>query len=834
MSELAADAERCALALRPEDVNALATAAVAPREAVLERLRRLAAIQPRVRGLHLARMGSTGGNWRWLAGIGASGPGLAPSRPVLQRLLQGERSAAEGSTRGTGETWIAGYARVGDASPSSGDVDVLVLAIKAEGWDRQFWLASLQGAVTVWVLLGLPLLAVMFFRRRSSHAALIQRLSQAIEQTQSAILIVDMDSRIEYANAGLCRQSGYRGEELVGRPWREFITEATPASLLDEVAGRVRAGQSWEGQWVSRRKNGELYPARSTVSPVKNEAGKLVGFVAVVADMTEQHRHETELRTAKDRAEAADKAKGNFLATMSHEVRTPLNGIVGFTSLLLDTSLTAEQREYVHTIRTSGEALIQLTGDILDFSRIESDGLQLEATPCDLRESLEEAMDIFASKAAEKGIQLLHWVEEDVPAQVVVDAARVRQVLINLVGNAIKFTRRGEIEIVVRLLTGKGLSVAPFEQAALAGHAQLMAELDDGSITVEFAVRDTGIGIAPVDRAKLFQPFTQLDTSTVRRYGGAGLGLAISRNLVRLMGGEIWLESEVGRGSTFSFTVRCRPLPGWSDAGTARTSLLGLRIALVSDAAGLRGELQRLLESAGASVTPLGFPEFAKGDWSFAVVDCDVGVLDTLEERFRQDPWDPQRTIGLVAVTVTSLERQALRPHFRILLNKPVHHRTLVDLIAKAAGRHVQGRVSVDATPNLGLKVVVVEDNETNQRLLQNIIEGLGCRATLAGHGRDCLRELAADRHDAVIMDVHMPEMDGVTATRQIRAGEAGPLARDIWIIATTADLRPEVRDMAMSAGANDFMRKPLTITALESALRRSMEATASARRAES
>jgi hypothetical protein len=356
---------------------------------------------------------------------------------------------------------------------------------------------------------------------------------------------------------------------------------------------------------------------------------------------------------------------------------------VGFTNLLLETPLTVEQREYVQTIRTSGEALVQLTGDILDFSRIESGGLELDAAVCDVRATVEDALDIFAAKAAEKGIELLHSAESDVPSQVILDAGRLRQVLVNLLGNGIKFTGEGHVEVTTRVLSGKGSSIAPFDLTGMGG--QMVAELEeDGSLVLEFSVRDTGIGIAPEDRARLFRPFTQLDVSTVRRYGGAGLGLAISRNLVRLMDGDIWIDSEVGKGSAFTFTVRARTAPPADLSAVSRPELQGCRVGVASNQERLQAELIRVLQGYGADARALP-PDLSRADnLHFVLIDCTDAFIDRLDVWTSQPQWNATRTFGLVNVTHSSLDRQVLRPHFRMLLNKPVHHRTLADIVARA------------------------------------------------------------------------------------------------------------------------------------------------------
>jgi PAS domain S-box-containing protein len=674
-----------------------------------------------------------------------------------------------------------------------------------------FWFA-----VLVWLLLGVPLVTWAWLLQRSQSDAFIRKLYGAIEQSESATLIVDLGNRIEYANAGICRQTGYSREELIGRTWWDFRSEKKLPVEIAEITARVKAGLSWEGPVTNVRKDGQTYPARAVVSPVRASDGRVAGFIAVFTDMSESLRKESELRHAKEQAETADQAKGRFLATMSHEVRTPLNGIVGFTSLLLDTKLSPEQREYVQTIRNSGEALVHLTGDILDFSRMDSGRLQLDAAPCDVRANIEDALDLFGNRAAENGVQLLHWVEPDVPAQLLIDGGRLRQVVINLVGNAVKFTAKGEIEATVRVLTGKSVSVAPFDDEA---RGQLVAEFDDGGLTLEIAVSDTGIGIAPEDCHKLFRPFTQLDASTVRRYGGAGLGLAISRQLVRLMGGDIRVESELGRGSKFIFTVRARPVGAPAEV-LPDSRLSGRRVAVVVAQVGLRAEIGHLLRLAGARVaehTPESLPTTG---WDLAVVDCEATLLEKAgTSALSQHP--VERMVGLVAINLNAVERQVLR-------NRPVHHRTFLDLLSKAA-EGLTNRTRPPVSPLAsGLTVLVAEDEPVLQRLIISALTAIGCSYRLVADGRLCLEELGTSGCDLVLMDLHMPEMDGVTAVKQIRAGEAGEAVRDIWIIAITADHRAEMREMAMVAGVNDFLMKPVKLNDLEEALRRHKTAPAS------
>ena len=790
---------------------------------IKERLMRLRLSQPAARFLYILRHDPVTGSLIFLADSEPEAskylslPGdnyrWTSQKPGLQAIFSIEKPAIQVPAQDFSGPFVSTYSTIG-AAPAA---EVLGLDVEAREWSRHLWFVAFRSAILGWLSGGLLSIAVIWSYQRTAREALIRKLYGAVEQSESATMIVSLQSRIEYVNAGLCRQTGYTREELHGRSWWDFRSEKKLPVEIAEIVARVRAGYSWEGQVTNLRKDGQKYPARAVVSPVRGAGGNVVGFIAVFTDISESHRKEQELREAKEQAETADHAKGRFLATMSHEVRTPLNGIVGFTSLLLDTILTPEQREYVQTIRTSGEALVQLTGDILDFSRIESGRLQLDNGPCDLRANLEDALDVFASRAADNGVQLLHWVDHDVPAQLMVDGGRLRQVMINLVGNAVKFTATGEIEVSVRKLTGKSVSVAPFDDAT---QGQLVAEFDDGGLTLEFSVRDTGVGISHADCAKLFQPFTQLDASNVRRFGGAGLGLAISRHLVRLMGGDIRVESEPGRGSTFIFTVRARP----ADAAAAREPtqgrLSGRKVALAIAHPGLRNEIGHLLRQAGAKVLEHTLESLVGKGWDLAVVDCDSVTMRELRTTEPAQDWRAERMFGLAAINLGIKERQALRRHFHMLLSRPVHHRTLLDLLVKAS-EGLSGHATPSPILAKGLRVLVVEDEPVLQRLLGASLTTLGCHCDFAPNGRVCVEAVGTSRYDVVFMDAHMPEMDGLTAVKQIRAGEAGAQNRSLWITTITADHRPEMRDMALAAGGDDFLVKPIGLTEIEIALQR-------------
>jgi len=811
-------AARATVAFDGAEVRRLAQARVNPAAPayppVKARLERFKTIDPRVRSIYIFTGEAESGRILLLADSNEGGtdnhslPGSASSAAVRnatwQAVLRTGEAAMVGPITDDRGSWVAAFAVIeGSTTAPGGEATLLGLEGDAAGWRVTLAQAAFQGAFYTWIVLGLPLTAWLVLRRQHEQREVIRNLSEAMEQSHSAIMIVDLGSRIEYANRGLCQQMGCSRRELIGRPWRDFHVPQNTEALLSDLVATVRSGRPWEGEWFNQRKDGSVYPVRGVVTPVKHRDGSLACFVAVFDDVTETKGREAELREARDAALAGDRAKGQFLATMSHEVRTPLNGIVGFTSLLLETPLTPEQREYVQTIRMSTEALIQLTGDILDFARIESGKLKLDPLACDPRECIEDALDLLAAKAAEKHVELLHRVGADVPAAVVADGGRMRQVLVNLIGNAVKFTERGEVEV--------GVTLVPADQAA-----RRSARLSAGEALLQFTVRDTGIGIAPEHHVKLFRPFTQVDESTTRRYGGTGLGLAICRNLVELMGGTIAVTSEVGAGSVFTFTIRtvvAAPLPPVRELG-------GLRLGLAVRPGPLRRELVELLRGWNAHVIEADLAaQLAPDACEVALVEAGHEAARGLAQQPPQGGLPVDRTFGLVPISLSNELRTSLRAHFRLLINKPVHHDALFALLA---GSRTNAAFPAPPT-HFGLRVLVVEDNPMNQRLVHRVLENLGCTSKLIDNGRAALTQLAqhADDFDVVLLDLHMPEMDGLAALREIRAGRAGSRAQTMWIIALTADTREQQRARALEAGINDYLTKPLNLSELEMALKR-------------
>lgn len=659
--------------------------------------------------------------------------------------------------------------------------------------------AAAKPAVFVWLVLGVPAAGYLLVRRQARLRGLIRDLQGAVEQSRSAVLVFNAAGIIEYANQGGCELLGFGRRELVGRPWRNFsLTDTgTPPQLVDEMVTAVRSGRAWAGEWTRRRANGTTYDVRGTFTPVARGDGRPAGFVVTIDDLSERQRTDALLRAAQERAEAGEEAKRQFLSTMSHEVRTPLNGILGFTSLLRETPLTPDQSEYVETIQLSGEALIQLTDSILDFARMESGKFQLDPLPCAPRECVEDALDMVATKAATKGVELLHWVDDSVPAVMVTDGNRLRQVLVNLLVNAVTFTALGEVEVRV--------ATEPVPAAAGPGGLQLV-----------FTVRDTGIGIALEQQAQLFRPFTQLDNALTRRHGGTGLGLAICKNIVELMGGQIHLKSVQGQGSTFSFTlpvaaqgqVMLRPVP----------PLDQLSLAVAAPAGPLRAELLRLGKRCGARLVTTT-PELlgATAGWDVALVDVSPELAAQLAALPKPRPGlAPERIFGLVPLSLPSAQRAALRTHFRLLINKPVHQDALRGMLAALSEANLLPEVQRES---VNLSVLLIDDDPVNQLLMQKQLTSLGCRWTKAENSRIALAELALSHYDFVLMDLHMPDVDGVATIKLIRAGEAGEKRRNVWIAALTADARITLREQALAIGADDYLVKPVTMPELRIAL---------------
>ncbi|HEX7070357.1 MAG TPA: response regulator [Rhodothermales bacterium] len=646
-------------------------------------------------------------------------------------------------------------------------------------------------------------------------------LRTLIDHLPEYIYVKDRDSRFLIANEYTARVMGASSpDELIGKTDADFFGPETAATYLADEREIIRTGKSLENreEVVDDQRTGQRRWVLTTKLPMRSITGEVIGIVGAGQDITERKHAEQELLAAKEAAEAATRAKSEFLANMSHEIRTPMNGVIGMSSLLLDTELGAEQREFVEIIRTCGEQLLSIINDILDFSKIEAGHLELEEQPFEVRRCVEDALDLVAHRAAAKGLELAYMLDDNVPGSIRGDVTRLRQVLVNLLSNAIKFTESGNVFVHVRR---NGTS-------------------DGNGCELLFKVEDTGIGIPQNRLDRLFKSFSQVDASTTRRFGGTGLGLAISKRLVELMGGEIWVDSEEGKGSTFAFTIAGHVAPSQLRVflSPQQPLLAGRRVLVVDDNSVNSQILCRLSQQWSMSVDSVDSAEealkrFEKGErFDLILLDFQMPGMDGLDlaraisRRIEPIP---------VMVMLTSITQEAQLRHsareagVAAVLNKPIKPSTLYDAVIEAF-RHEKARqlapltrveIDVDSGPAepRSCRVLLAEDNLINQKVAIRLLERLGYRPDVAANGLEVLDALRRQSYDIVLMDVQMPEMDGLEATRAVR--REFPEEKQPRIIAMTANAMQGDADECLSAGMDAYLPKPVKIDDLKEVLAR-------------
>jgi len=644
------------------------------------------------------------------------------------------------------------------------------------------------------------------------------RLQAIFDAVADAIVTIDGDGHIQQWSSGAQRIFGYAPEEVVGanltilmpEPHRSRHAQYVGSFLKTRDAKIIGMGR----ELTAIRKDGSEFPIELTVSEVCN--GEEVFFTGILRDITERKRAETELVRARELAEAANLAKSQFLATMSHEIRTPMNGVLGMANLLSSTTLNDRQRRLVDNVSRSGQALLGIINDILDFAKIESGKFEFSAVPFELRETIAEMAELFAERCTKKGLEFVYFVAEEVPSMLIGDPMRLRQILVNLVGNSVKFTERGEILVEVSL-----------------------ARKDADAVVLNFAVEDTGIGIPPDQRARIFESFHQVDGSLTRARGGSGLGLAITRQLVELMGGEIAVESESGRGSRFSFTASFQQssLAGHTPCGP-RHLARPLR-TLLADANAVSAHVISLYLTAWkVDPTIVMSLDEAKAAWHeaeeagqpFDVVILDIKGFDAEALNFAAQIHSRAEGHRSELILLTGLDTYMVdssleRLEAAAILPKPARPSELFSALVSISHGGKPAKLDAYAKrrginaglPNFAARILIAEDNPVNQDVATGILELMGCRTVSAPNGRAAFRLFAQEKFDAILMDCEMPIMDGIEATRRIRELEAMAQAlpdsdqtrRRIPIIASTAHAINEVREKCLAVGMDDFLVKP-------------------------
>jgi two-component system sensor histidine kinase/response regulator len=654
------------------------------------------------------------------------------------------------------------------------------------------------------------------------------RIRLLLDSTAEAIYGLNRDGECTFCNPATLRLLGYqKPEDLVGKKLHSVIhhthADGTPYAERDcNISGSLSKGEGIHSdEDVFWRANGTSFPAEYWAYPIRKE-GEIVGAVVTFLDITTRKGAQEGLRKAKEAAEAGSRAKSEFMANMSHEIRTPMNGIVGMTDLALDTELTSEQREYLGLVKSSADSLLHLINDILDFSKIEAGKLDLEETEFKIRDLFSDTLKSLAVRADQKHLELSARVSPSVPSAVIGDPTRLRQLIVNLVGNAIKFTDHGNIVVD--------------------------AEPEDSSndaVHLHIRVSDTGIGIPPEKQQMIFEAFAQADGSTTRRFGGTGLGLTISRRIIEMMGGKMWVESEVGKGSVFHFTVTFKHAltSAFDSQRPERHTLQGLPVLIVDDNDTNRNILAEMLtnwrmrpvlaESGNSALEAMEAANRAGHIFPVVLLDAQMPEMDGFDvaNKIHENP-----ALAASIILMLSAERRLADTvrcrelGVEIFLTKPVGQSELLDAILVALGVRLTEDQSMPSAAlaeeepvGPSLNILLAEDNSVNQKLAIRLLEKAGHNVVLAANGREVLDALGQVRppgFDLVLMDIQMPEMDGVEATTAIRDGEKSS-GKHLPIVAMTANAMRGDRERYLDGGMDGYISKPINSRGLFAEIKR-------------
>ncbi|MBA3697467.1 MAG: response regulator [Planctomycetes bacterium] len=661
-------------------------------------------------------------------------------------------------------------------------------------------------------------------------AASNSRMSTLIKVSPVAIFVLDREGKVASWNPAAERIFGWSSDEIVDQP----LPASMPAhlrALMRPNDGKPRTSDRDATDLHIKRKDGIDIEVATYTAMLTDVEGRADGFIVMAADITARKLIEDELRRAKSAAEAATNAKSEFLATMSHEIRTPMNGVMGMAELLMTTKLDGEQRDFAQTIYQSGEALMAIINDILDFSKIEAGMMTIDPIPFDLPTAVSSMVELLAARAEAKGLELIYRFAPDLETALIGDAGRIRQILTNLVGNAVKFTMQGHVFLEVAKCT-----------------------LPSGNAGIRFAIHDTGIGIAPEKQKLLFEKFTQADSSTTRQFGGTGLGLSISKQLAELMGGRITIESQVGQGSTFALELPLLADPNPPTKELPSTDLTGVQVLVTEANPIIRRVIEEqlrswgcvplLAESGGQALTIMRSLGASRGSGVACIVDAHLPDLDAYQ--LGPDLHALPGCLDIPLILLTSKgqrgdSKRAAEAGYHAYLTKPVQltdlrdslatlMRHTADLGSRLVTRHslaeARGHISSSSRRRMAVQAVhllsvqpnilVAEDNQANSVIVQRTLERLGCRVTVATTGAEAVKCCLTEVFDVVFMDYHLPEMDGVVATRIIRQREG---ARRTPILAMSASVLDQDRQLFKDAGMDGILAKPMRLEEIEVAV---------------